>query len=84
MIQLTDVVYPLFIYKLYINSTIFDYNKRLIILSVIPLSGGHCIWNRVQQVSHGHFFLVMLQICWFVELSNLVVKYPGRGEPNNA
>jgi hypothetical protein len=32
------------VYCLYIiGPAIFDYNKRLILLSVIPLSGGHCI-----------------------------------------
>ncbi len=39
MIQCTDVCYTLF----YITGpAIFYYNERLILLSVIPLSGGHC------------------------------------------
>jgi hypothetical protein len=42
MFQLTDV----FMYFYGINvPAIFDYKKRLILLSVIQLSGGHCITN---------------------------------------
>jgi hypothetical protein len=34
-----------FVHCLYITGpAISDYNKRLIQLTVIPLSGGHCIW----------------------------------------
>jgi len=41
MIQLTDVFCVLFRYTTV--SLLSDYNKRLIQLSVIQLSGGHCI-----------------------------------------
>ena len=40
MIQLTDVFCVLFGYN---GPVIFDYNERLIMSSVIQLSGGHCI-----------------------------------------
>jgi len=40
MIQLNDVIYE--IYRYITGSVIFDYYKRLIQLSVIQLSGGHC------------------------------------------
>ncbi len=37
-----------FVLCLYIiGPAIFDYNMRLILLSVIPLSGGHCISNKL-------------------------------------
>ena len=45
MIQLTDVFCVLFRYIM--GSPLSDYNKRLIQLSVIQLSGGHCIINFV-------------------------------------
>jgi hypothetical protein len=40
MNQLTNVFCVLFTCN---GAAIFDYNKRLILLSVIQLSGGHCI-----------------------------------------
>ena len=33
---------------------IFDYNKRLILLSVIQLSGGHCS-NKIMQLIFDYF-----------------------------
>ena len=44
MIQLTDIYCVLF---RHIGPVISDYNKRLILLSVIQLSGGHCIHSIV-------------------------------------
>ncbi len=42
MIQLTDVFCVVLRYK-WASTEISDYNKWLILLSVIPLSGGHCM-----------------------------------------
>jgi hypothetical protein len=50
-----------FVYCLYMTGPyIFDYIKRLIHLTVIPLSGGHCILIlRVALLSGLLFFLIL-------------------------
>jgi hypothetical protein len=37
------------VFALFINNWAIDYNKRLILLSVIPLSGGHCNSKNITQ-----------------------------------
>ncbi len=58
-----------FVHCLYITGpAIFDYNKRLIQLIVIPLSGGHCI-KRLQFIQVNIF----LPIKWTKFLKTIII-----------
>jgi len=77
MIQLTDLVC---VHLRYNGPAIYDYNTRLILLTVIQLSGGHCIklCPTLLQISgiatyHNHAIYIICNniLCNYVILHNM-------------
>jgi hypothetical protein len=48
-----------------------DYNKRLILLSVIQLSGGHCKWTIVKLKQKMYVVNYLDLFLWFEKSLNL-------------
>ena len=68
MIQLTDVFCVLFRYTM--GPVVSDYNKRLILLSAIQLSGGHCksIFSKIR--THTVWRVEWLGASTFAQVTN--------------
>jgi hypothetical protein len=71
-----------FVHCLYVTGpAIFDYNKRLIQLTVIPLNGGHCITYCIlldlPSLSHQLSFtscLIQVSVPVVMQLQNCIIE----------